>query len=301
LRARTHLERSMDIDRIDLIATLGETRVGAGRASSDPGLVSDGELIAGRYRVLSRIAVGGTAEVVAADDLVLGRAVAIKRPRADGNNAIPGALAREARVLARLRHPGVVRLYDHVIDGGRDHLVLEHVPGGTLAALRGGCAPAEVARIGAAVAEALAHVHGRGVVHLDLKAENVLLDDGGPRLIDFGISDCEAVVAGPALAGTPRAMAPEQIRGDAVDARTDLFALGVLLYELLAGRSPFTGGSVDATLRRVLDGTPAPVAAPGCASLADLVHHLLEKEPMLRPPCAAEVGVRLADIARSAA
>jgi eukaryotic-like serine/threonine-protein kinase len=284
----------MDPRLLDTVATIVRPRVGA-RARTPPRAPA-GERIARRYRVLGRIATGGTAEVIAAEDRELGRSVAIKRPRDDSDPGV-STLAREARVLARLRHPGIVVLHDHVIDRGRDHLVLEHIPGGTLARLRGALTPAAVARIGARIADALAHVHARGVIHLDLKAENVLLDGEAPRLIDFGIAECAALPPGPAVGtlGTPRAMAPEQILAGRVDARTDLFALGVLLHELLAGASPFAADSVEATLRRVLEGTPA--ALPGCGALADLVQHLLEKEPALRPQSADEVAARLADIA----
>jgi serine/threonine protein kinase len=283
----------MDPRLLDTVATIVRPRVGA-RARTRP-RAPVAERIARRYRVLGRIAIGGTAEVIAAEDRELGRSVAIKRPRDDSDPGM-STLAREARVLARLRHPGIVVLHDHVIDRGRDHLILEHIPGGTLARLRGALTPAAVARIGARIADALAHVHARGVIHLDLKAENVLLDGEVPRLIDFGIAEAAGLPPGPTVGtlGTPRAMAPEQILAGQVDARTDLFALGVLLYELLTGDSPFAADSVEATLRRVLEGTPA--ALPGCGALAELVLHLLEKEPALRPQSAAEVAARLADI-----
>lgn len=257
-------------------------------------------VVAGRYRVRRRLGRGGMAEVYLADDLVVIRPVAVKRGL--GRAHAGCALAREARITARLDHRGVVRVHDRVVDEDRAHLVLQYVEGPTLAeAARELADPTALGRVARGLADALAHVHARGVLHLDLKPANVLLAGGEPVLVDFGIAACagepDLAALGDALVGTPRAMAPEQILGDGVDERSDLFALGALLYELAAGRSPFAAGSAIDTLRRVLDHVPAPVAwcAPGLPPrLAEVIDHLLEKDPMLRPQSAREVAARLA-------
>ncbi|HVK78682.1 MAG TPA: serine/threonine-protein kinase [Kofleriaceae bacterium] len=265
--------------------------------------VSD-HAIAGRYRVLDHLGHGGTADVFLAEDLAVPRRVALKRSRIDDSGRALCMLVREARIVTRLDHAGIVRLHDRVLEGGRCHLVLQHVDGPSLAAARpaAGWAPEAVAQIGAGLCGALAHIHAHQVVHLDLKAENVVLGpDRAPILIDFGIAACAGepdVADDPEiLIGTPRAMAPEQIHGEAVDGRADLFALGVLLYELATGDSPFVAGSVLETLRNVLDHVPAPVATRAPAlprRLADVIDHLLEKDPALRPQTAAEVQAYLA-------
>lgn len=265
---------------------------------SDRELAPD-TVIAGRYRICHRLGRGGMAEVYLARDLAVPRPVAVKRARGDGRSC---AIAREARITARMDHRGVVRVHDAVADEGRAHLVLQYLDGPTLArAARERAAPIELAQVARGLAEALAHVHARGVLHLDLKAENVVLAGGAPVLVDFGIAACadepELPLRSDALVGTPRAMAPEQVLGEGVDERSDLFALGALLYELATGRAPFAAGDSAATLQRVLELVPAPVAwyAPALPPrLAEVIDHLLEKDPMLRPQSAREVAARLA-------
>lgn len=256
-----------------------------------------GRPLAGRYDIVGVLGSGGMAEVLLADDRVLARRVALKRSRPAA--ASRRALLREARIAGRLAHPGIVRVLGLLRGGDQDHLVLEHVAGVSLAE-----APRpDVTTLGAVargLAAALDHAHGRGVIHLDLKHENVMLAGGAPVLIDFGIARCDGepdlVLDGAKLVGTPRAMAPEQILGGDVDARADLFALGALLYELATGRTPFDAASVAETLDRVLHHVPSPIArvAAGLpARLADMIDHLLEKDPAMRPQSAAEVVARL--------
>jgi serine/threonine-protein kinase len=256
-------------------------------------------------------------EVFLASDERLGRGVAIKRIRHD---APPGAearerLRREARAVARLNHPAIVQVYDILEAGGCDWIVLEYVAGDSLAELMvvGGLGVARALDVARQVAEGLAHAHSRGILHRDLKAENVrVTPDGRAKILDLGLAklfDARAAGEGEedgsltrqgTIVGTPRAMAPEQAAGGPVDSRADLFSFGVLLYELLGGRSPFQAPSAAATLRRILGERPAPLRdlRPELPEeLSDLVADLLAPEPADRPAGAAEVAGRLAKLA----
>jgi eukaryotic-like serine/threonine-protein kinase len=265
----------------------------------------------GPYRVVRRLGSGGMGEVFLALDPRLDREVAIKRIHGDaGQDAVRRArFLREARVAAALSHPAIVQVFDLVSEGEADHIVMEYVPGTTLHRhLQDGALPlSRGLPIAAAVAEGLAAAHRRGVVHRDLKAENVLLTAGGQaKIADFGIAHRpramrdepgdEGLTRDGAILGTPRAMAPEQACGDPTDARSDLFSFGVLLYEMFTGRSPFLADTGLATVQRVLQLQPPPAAevAPGLPrELSELIDHLLQKDPMLRPRDAVEVAGRL--------
>jgi serine/threonine-protein kinase len=253
-------------------------------------------------------------EVWRAHDSRLGRQVALKRVRTDRRASFLERehLRREARAAARLSHPAVVQLYDLLETPEGDWLVLEYVEGPSLAELlRRGPLPVEtVCRLGCQVAEGLAQAHARGLVHRDLKAENVMMTRAGTgatqaKILDFGLArslleEETAATAGGVVAGTFRAMAPEQARGEAVGPVADLFALGVLLYEMSTGRSPFAGKSAAHTLHRVTHEVPPPARAlrPQIPPALDtLIAGLLQKDPTHRPADAAEVARALARIA----
>ena len=262
--------------------------------------------IADRYHLLGCLGRGGMGEVMLADDLLLGRPVAIKRSRTREHDGPYGRkLRREARIAASVTHRAIVQVFDVAHDDGTDHLVMELVAGSSLQRLvgRGPVDPAEVVSIAMELAGALALVHARGVVHLDVKLENVLMGlDGQPKLTDFGIARCahEPDLLSEELVGTPRIMSPEQIRGGAIDARSDLYSLGVLMFELLVARSPFSSETDLHTLARVLE-QRAPrvdeVVPDVPRDLASLIAQLLEKDPLLRPQRATEVQMRLLGIA----
>jgi serine/threonine-protein kinase len=260
----------------------------------------------GPYRVIRRLGSGGMGEVFLAYDPRLDRRVAIKRIRAESGSdpARRARFLREARVTASLSHPAIVQVHDLLSEGGADHIVMEHVAGTTLHRLleEGPLSLAEGLPIALALAEGLACAHRHGVVHRDLKAENVLLTAGGePKIADFGIarrpSGDEQTLTGEGMVlGTYRVMSPEQARGEPSDARSDLFALGVLFHEMFTGRSPFLAENGLATMQRVLHHRPPSAAEVDPripAGLADLIDHLLEKEPLLRPRDATEVAGRL--------
>jgi len=268
-------------------------------------------------------------EVWLAEDERLGRRVAIKRIRSDRGFTEKGEkgekaeemrrrLRQEARAAARLTHPAVARIYDLIEDDAAtegDALVMEHVEGPTLAALLtdGPLELARACRLARQVAEGLAAAHARGLVHRDLKAENVVVAEGETggeqaKILDFGLAksllpdgdDDSAATADGVVVGTYRAMAPEQAQGLPIDHRVDLFALGVLLYEMVTGRSPFRGRTPYETLDRVVRRAPEPPAhlRPDLPpALATLIESLLAKEPSRRPAEAAAVAAALERIA----
>jgi|GEM_PF-499082 len=279
----------------------------------------------GPYRIEGRLGEGGMGEVLRGWDERLQRPVAIKRVRhGDGSPRRRERFRREARAAARLSHPAIVQVHDLVVGESceppepYDALVMELVEGRTLAELGvAGLSVPAVLDLARQIAEGLAEAHGKGLVHRDLKAENVMVSPGGPqpwgraRILDFGLAKTLRSAAGAvadessltvegALLGTSRAMAPEQAEGLEVDARADLFSLGVLLYELLSGRSPFRGASAVQTLKKVLTEEPCrldTVRPELPTGIADLVSHLLAKNPEARPSGAAEVTTRLEALA----
>jgi eukaryotic-like serine/threonine-protein kinase len=251
-------------------------------------------------------------EVYLAHDPRLEREVAIKRVRAEGGSD-PGRRARflrEARVVAGLGHPSIVQVYDLLSEEGTDNIVMEYVAGPTLhEVLRHDALPLdEGLSIAVSVAEGLSYAHRRGVLHRDLKAENVLLTpEGQAKIADFGIArrlpseeaGDEGLTREGAILGTPRSMSPEQVCGDPLSVRSDLFSFGILLYEIFTGRSPFLAESRAETFRRVLQHRPPPLREvnPGLPpALSNLVEDLLEKDLVLRPRDANEVAGRLREL-----
>ncbi len=263
-----------------------------------------GSLLAGRYRFERRIAVGGMAEVWEAIDQVLDRPVAIKvlHPHLVGDQAFVERFRREAIAAARLTHPSIVAIYDTHSSEGEEAIVMELVRGVSLRKHlddHGTLPPAEAVTIGARVAEALATAHRAGLVHRDIKPANILLcEDERVMVADFGIAkltDADHTTEGTVL-GTAKYLAPEQVSGTAVDARTDLYSLGIVLYEMVCGRVPFSGDTDTATVLARLHQDPVPprrIRPEIPPALEAVILHALQREADARPPSADALRTEL--------
>jgi TolB-like protein len=237
--------------------------------------------------------------VYRAVDTLLGRPVALKFPRRDllHDPAMRRRFLDEAKAAATLDHPNIVVLYD-VGESGEDlFMAMQFVEGPTLRErLSEGPFPHDVAqRVGREIADALAHAHGRGVIHRDVKPENVVLDrDGRAKVLDFGVArilaDAEATRSGARILGTLPFAAPEILRGGDADPRSDLFSLGILLYELCAGRHPFPAAHPAALTRAILEDDPKPLPDGVPEVLRSVIRSLLEKDPRRRPESAVAVS-----------
>ncbi len=275
---------------------------GAGSPAREGAPLAQGTVLGGRYRILSLIGRGGMGEIYRAFDLKLDQDVALK--------FLPEALERDERALSRLlgevrnarqvSHPNVCRVYDVAEAEGRHFLTMEHVRGDDLASILQSRErlPAETAlSIARQLCAGLAAAHDRGVLHRDLKPSNILIDERGvARIADFGLAEASAVPEGARAAeGTPSYMAPEQLAGKEVTQRSDLYALGLVLYELFTGRSAHGGGSrVD--LLRLRESPPPPLStlAPDIdPGVERAVRRCLESAPARRPSSARSVAAAL--------
>lgn len=247
-------------------------------------------LIGGRYRTERLLGRGGTAAVWCATDEALGRQVALKLVTSSGGEDT-GRVGDEARLLARLSHPGLVPVYDAGTDqAGRPWVVMELVDGETLAdaVRRGPMASSRVADIGARLAEALAYVHGEGLIHRDVKPANVLLgSDGRVRLTDFGIArlvDAAKVTATGLTVGTASYLSPEQVTADPVGTAADVYSLGLVLLECLTGAREYSGSAVEVALARLSRPPQVPAGLP--AGWPGLLTAMTDRDPVRRPTCA---------------
>lgn len=253
---------------------------------------------------------GGMGEVWGGRDITLGRAVAVKfiRPRTDtGSDDLVRRFEREARITARLVHPGVPAVYDFGVHEGRSFLVMQRVDGATVAdviAEQDGPLPVGwAAAIAAQTCAVLSVAHRASLVHRDLKPNNLMLEhDGGVKVLDFGLavaldlSDFSRITQTGESLGTLPYMAPEQIEAAQSDPRTDLYALGCTLYEMLTGEQLFTGATPYAVIRSQLDGWSRPFRMSRAdipAPLVDLLRDLLRRDPAERPENADVVYERI--------
>jgi serine/threonine-protein kinase len=263
----------------------------------------------GRYHITGRIAVGGMGEVYLAHDAVLAREVAIKvlHRSLSGDQGFVDRFRREARAAATLNHPNIVTVYDWGAVDGIYYMVMEYVHGRSVREIlnaRGALAPAQAARVLDQTLAALEHAHAKGIVHRDLKPENILITtEGVVKLTDLGLArafaDAKSTRAG-AVTGTVQYLSPEQIRGEPADPRSDLYALGIVGYELLTDRLPFTGETPMAiAYKHLSDRVPAPSAAvPGLTTELDgFVASATDPDREMRPESAAEMRRDLTTIA----
>ncbi|MFN2388636.1 MAG: protein kinase [Actinomycetota bacterium] len=275
-------------------------------------MTSPNDVLAERYLLEEPVAHGGMATVWKARDEVLARPVAVKilHPHLSEDRVFIDRFRREAIAAARLSHPNIVAIYDtgqHPGDAGGEsqYIVMEYLSGGTLAALvaaQGALDPDRVVTMGTAVCAALAYAHGGGVIHRDVKPGNVLLaHDETLKVGDFGIAkaafDKGDITTTGAILGTVTYLSPEQARGDEPDARSDLYSLGVTLYELAVGRPPFAEETPLATaMKHLSEPPPAPRSIkPGVPRAVEAVlMRALEKDPAARYPSAEEMGQALA-------
>jgi serine/threonine protein kinase len=264
----------------------------------------------GDYRVLKVLGVGGMGMVFKGEDIRLGRLVALKVMR-PGIAAKPDAKARflrEAKATASLSHDHIVQIYQVGEHDGVPFIAMQYLAGESLETRlkRVGKLPdAEVIRIGKEVALGLAAAHEAGMIHRDIKPDNVWMElkTDRAKILDFGLvrddhSDQGLTQSGTIL-GTPRYMAPEQVAGDKVDHRSDLFSLGSMLYHLAAGRPAFIAPTIPSLLYAIAHSTPQPLADSSPQTnpaLADLIMRLLSKSPEHRPQSAAEVAKQFARI-----
>jgi non-specific serine/threonine protein kinase len=271
----------------------------------------------GSYDVVAALGAGGMGEVYRARDRKLGREVALKVLPAEvaGDADRLARFEREARTVAGLNHPNIVTLYSFENEEGVRFLTMELIEGESLERhlAAGGLPVAQVVELGAALADALAAAHEKGVVHRDLKPANVMLTrDGRIKMLDFGLAKLgvpdsvadsanaptvveELSIAGQVV-GTVPYMAPEQVRGEAVDSRTDLFSLGVVLYEMATGRRPFRGATHAVVLSAILRDPPeglSSVRADVPSALERIVGRCLEKDPGERFHTAREIAAEL--------
>jgi eukaryotic-like serine/threonine-protein kinase len=266
--------------------------------------VSD-SVVGERYRVEARIGQGGMAEVYRGFDPVLNRTVAIKvlLPQFARDAGFVARFRREAQAAARLNQSNIVGVYDTGADGDRQYIVMEFVEGRTLAEfLAGGrhLTPMQSVELTQKIAAALASAHAQGIVHRDIKPGNVMVTrDGLVKVMDFGIARMQTDITAPqtsSVIGTPTYLSPEQAQGQPVDARSDIYSLGCVLYELLAGRPPFTGDTPVAIAYKQVNETPVPPSAHNTdvpPRLDAVVMKCLAKNPANRYQSAEELSADL--------
>jgi eukaryotic-like serine/threonine-protein kinase len=264
------------------------------------------EVLAGRYRLERRIGQGGMAEVWVATDIQLDRRVALKwlRPVLASDPVVAERFRREAIAVARLNHPNIVAVHDVFVHDGRQAVVMQLVDGKSLRQLLDGqkrLGPELTIHIGAAVASALDEAHRAGFVHRDVKPANIMVtSDGRVLLTDFGIAkgldNNEDLTSENIMMGTAKYLSPEQVRGRKLDGRADLYSLGLVLYECLAGRVPFLGETdADTALARLQrDPTDLQRLRPTLpVGLVNLIHRTLARNPAHRPATGQELRAAL--------
>ena len=256
------------------------------------------EILDQRYELLALVGSGGMADVYKAQDLLLGRPVAVKilHDQYSSDEEFVTKFQQEARAAARLSHPNVVNIYDVGVSGKKHYIVMEYVPGHTLKDLikeKGRLPVGEALRIARGIAEALAAAHESGLVHCDIKPHNILMmSDGRVKVADFGIARAvteSTMTYSGSVVGSVHYFSPEQAKGTLITPKSDVYSLGVVLYEMLTGRLPFTGDTPVSIAMKHLQEEPVPVRqlAPEVPPVVEaLVSRMMAKDPNLRPSAA---------------
>ena len=269
----------------------------------------EGQLYGGRYRLISRIAIGGMGEVWKAHDPIILRDVAIKilKPEYMGD---PGFLERfrtEAKHAARVNHEGIANVYDYGEDAGSAFLVMELVPGESLAKIleqRKFLPELEVLDIVAQTARALYAAHQEGLVHRDVKPGNLLITpEGQVKITDFGIArvaDQVSLTATGQVMGTVQYLSPEQATGKPATPSTDIYSLGIVAYEALAGKRPFTGDNQMTIAMSQIKDAPPPLSEDLDPAVVELIMSCLAKKAVMRPATALELAQRAEKISGKA-
>lgn len=262
-----------------------------------------------RYQTLGTIGVGASSRVDKAHDTLIDRTVVLKTfATGFGSPELQKQFLREAQILGRLSHPNIISIYDlGTNDDGSAYLVTEYVPGKTLDAVLAEKGPVPLARAGVwagDLASALSRAHKAGVIHGDVKPANIFVtDDGQIKLGDFGIARFATQVSGTAsLVGTPAYLSPEQIKGDPQDHRSDIFSVGIVLYQLTTGVRPFDGSSVAAVCAQIVAKQPAPPSHHNPALPAEfdrIVMRCLAKDPADRYSSGESLAASLYPFARN--
>ncbi|HTL34588.1 MAG TPA: serine/threonine-protein kinase [Kofleriaceae bacterium] len=268
--------------------------------------LATGDVFADRYEILAAAGHGGMGHVYRARHLTLHKEVALKVLATNPTGDYEIRFAREARALARLDHPNCVRVLDHGQYDSTQYLVMELLEGETLGALiaQGRLSTKRALQIAKQLLFALAHAHTQGVIHRDVKPENVMLVKAGTRaiLIDFGLASIadEAALTGAGMClGSPSYLAPERLLGQPHDTRTDLYAVGVILYEMVAGVRPFAGESPRETMQLAIHRPPRPLRAVRrdiAPALERVISRALAKDPKRRFADAEEMLLALGDV-----
>ncbi len=262
----------------------------------------------GNYRLIEKLGAGGMGEVWRAEDKKLLRQIAIK--------ILPAQLAadaewkerflREARTVAQLNHPNIATIYSIGEAGDSLFIAMELIAGDPLSSMihRGPMLPADAVRVTAHVADGLAEAHEKGIIHRDIKPDNILVSTKLVKILDFGIAKQIGGTADPSITqggmvmGTPHYMSPEQALGRNVDARTDIFSLGTVLYEMLSGTKPFIGDAATQVLLQIVMQEPRDIAMAAFGitpALAKIVRRCMNKQPDDRYQSSAELRAALAD------